>query len=52
MSKESKTIYEEISLDEDGPLWKTVVDFTKINPRGVSADKVYKALTKLNKENR
>lgn len=32
-------------------LWETVVDFTKINPNGVSAKEVLRALKKLNGTN-
>lgn len=35
-------------VDEEELGWETVVDFTEINPRGVPAEDVLKALRKLN----
>ncbi|MDP3793001.1 MAG: hypothetical protein Q8Q89_04735 [bacterium] len=46
--KKSKPLFKISSIDEDEGLWETVVDFTKINKNGVSAEKVLKALRKLN----
>lgn len=50
--KRSKPVFKVIPFDEDDDsLWETVVDFTKINPRGVSAEKVLKAITRFNEQN-
>ncbi len=50
--KRSKPVFKVIPFDEDDDsLWETVVDFTKINPRGVPAEKVLKALTRFNEQN-
>jgi prevent-host-death family protein len=50
--KRSKPVFKVIPFDEDDDsLWETVVDFTSINPRGVSADKVLVALKKFNEQN-
>jgi hypothetical protein len=35
-------------IDEEELGWETVIDFTEINPRGVPAEDVLKALRKLN----
>ena len=35
-------------IDEEELGWETVIDFTEINPRGVPAGDVLKALRKLN----
>jgi len=45
--KKSKPVFKIVppELEEQ---WETVVDFTKINKNGVSADKVLKALRQLN----
>lgn len=46
--KKSKPLFKISSIDEDEGLWETVIDFTKINKNGVDAEKVLKALRKLN----
>lgn len=46
--KKSKPLFKISSLDEDEGLWETVIDFTKINKKGVPATEVLKALRKLN----
>lgn len=40
----------EIVLADDGPGWKTVIDFTKIRKGGVPAEEVLKALTAIREE--
>ncbi|MEK7115160.1 MAG: hypothetical protein AAB847_02265 [Patescibacteria group bacterium] len=42
--KRSKPLFKISSVDEDDGLWETIVDFTKINKRGILAKKL---LTKL-----
>jgi len=47
--KRSKPVFKVIPFDEDDDsLWETVVDFTKINPRGVPIADVLKSLKRLN----
>lgn len=47
--KRSKPVFKVIPFDEDDDsLWETVVDFTKINPRGVPIVDVLKSLKRLN----
>ncbi|KKQ78232.1 MAG: hypothetical protein A3A96_00910 [Candidatus Zambryskibacteria bacterium RIFCSPLOWO2_01_FULL_39_39] len=49
--KRSKPVFKVIPFDEDDDsLWETVVDFTKINKRGVSIANVLKSLKKLNEQ--
>ena len=51
--KRSKPIFRVIPIDEDDDnLWKTVVDFTKINPKGVPIEKVIKSLNRINEQSR
>lgn len=51
--KRSRPVFKVIPFDEDDDsLWETVVDFTKINPRGVPIDHVLKSLKRLNEQNR
>ena len=38
-------------IDEEDIGWETVIDFTQINPRGVPAQDVLKAIKKLHGEN-
>ncbi len=38
-------------IDEEELGWETVIDFTEINPEGVPAEDVLKAIRKLNGEN-
>jgi prevent-host-death family protein len=46
--RRSKPVFKIIPMDdEDDSLWKTVVDFTKINKRGVSINEVIKSLKRL-----
>jgi len=45
--KKSRPLFKMSSVDDDEELWKTVVDFTKINKNGVDAKKVLSALRKL-----
>ena len=42
--KRSKPLFKISSVDEDDGLWETIVDFTKINKRGILAEEL---LTKL-----
>lgn len=47
--KRSRPVFKVVPFDEDDDsLWETVVDFTKINKRGVPIDAVLKSLQKLN----
>ncbi len=39
-------------IDEEELGWETVIDFTEINPRGVSGREILKRLKKLNGQNR
>lgn len=39
-------------IDEEELGWETVIDFTEINPRGVSGKEILKRLKKLNGQNR
>ena len=39
-------------VDEEEMGWETVIDFTEINPRGVSGREILKRLKKLNGQNR
>ena len=49
--RRSEPIFRMFPPDEDdNNLWETVIDFTKINKNGVPAEKVLKALKKLNAE--
>jgi len=51
--RRSKPVFNMIPFDEDNDsLWETVVDFTKINKKGVSAELVLKSLKKLNEQDR
>jgi len=47
--RRSRPIFKMIPVDEwgDEGVWETVVDFRKINPKGVPATDVLKALKKL-----
>ena len=43
--KKSKPVFKISSVEEDDEeLWETVIDFTKINPRGVPIEQILKAL--------
>ena len=48
--RKSKPIFKITPVDEwgDEGVWETVVDFTEINPRGISAKDVLKVLRKIN----
>ncbi len=50
--RRSKPIFNITPVDEwgDEGVWETVVDFTKINPKGVPAKDVLKALKEIKKE--
>ena len=51
--KRSKPVFKVIPIDaDDDSLWETVVDFTKINKRGVPIDAVLTSLKKLNEQGR
>lgn len=51
--RRSRPIFNMIPYDEDNDnLWETVVDFTKINRKGVRAELVLKSLKKLNEQDR
>ncbi len=43
--KKSKPVFKVVPIEEDS--WETVVDFTKINNKGVSFDNVKKAAAEL-----
>ncbi len=52
VARRSQPIFEISPVgSEDESLWETVVDFTKINPNGVSAKEVLRALKKPNGTN-
>ena len=44
--------FEEIDLKDDGPGWKTLIDFTKFTKdgKGIDAHKLIKILQKINKD--
>ena len=46
--RRSTPIFNLTPVDADETGWETVVDFTKINPRGVLVQDVLKALKKIN----
>ena len=50
--RRSKPIFNITPVDEwgDEGIWETVVDFTKINPKGVPIAEVRKALEEIKKE--
>ena len=50
--RRSKPIFKISPVDEwgDEGVWETIVDFTKINPGGVSVARVRKALAEIKKE--
>jgi prevent-host-death family protein len=50
--KRSKPVFKITPVDEwgDEGIWETVVDFTEINPKGVPATEVRKALAEIKKE--
>lgn len=51
--RRSRPVFNMIPFDEDNDsLWETVVDFTKINKKGVSAELVLKSLKRLNEQDR
>ena len=51
--RRSKPVFNMVPFDEDNDnLWETVVDFTKINKKGVSIGEVLKSLKKLNEQDR
>ncbi len=56
--KRSKPVFrlspvpDEIDLKDDGPGWRTVIDFTKIRKGGVPGEEVIKALDKLIEQDR
>lgn len=46
--KRSEPVFKISSAEDESDLWETVVDFTKINKKGISAKRVLSALRKLN----
>ena len=53
IGRRSRPVFKMIPMDEDDDsLWETVVDFTKINKRGVPIEAVIKSLKKLNEQDR
>ena len=51
--RRSKPVFNMVPFDEDNDnLWETVVDFTKMNKKGFSAEFILKSLKKLNEQNR
>ncbi|OGG60335.1 hypothetical protein A3C86_05010 [Candidatus Kaiserbacteria bacterium RIFCSPHIGHO2_02_FULL_49_16] len=52
--RRSKPIFRVSPVDEwgDDGVWETVVDFTKINKRGMPIDKVIASLKRLHAQNR
>lgn len=44
--RKSKPVFKMVPVDHEEE-WETVVDFTKIHPNGVPAEKVLKALDKI-----
>ncbi len=46
--KKSKPLFKISSVDEEEGFWETVVDFTKLNKKGVDAKKILRELHKLN----
>ncbi len=49
--RRSTPIFNISPVDDDESGWETVIDFTEINPRGVPAEDVLKALKRLHGEN-
>lgn len=50
--RRSRPVFNMIPFDDDNDnLWETVVDFSKINKSGVSAEKAYKMIKKFNEQN-
>ena len=52
--RRSKPVFKMSPVDEwgDDGIWETVVDFTKINPKGVPVKNVLKALKEIKKESK
>ena len=52
--KRSKPVFKLSPLDKwgDDGIWENIVDFTKVNPTGVSIGDVLKSLKKLNEQSR
>ena len=46
--KRSRPMFKVAPLSEDDERWETVIDFTKMNKKGVDARKILKALRELN----
>lgn len=49
--RRSTPIFNISPVDDDKSGWETVIDFTEINPRGVPAQDVLKAIKRLHGEN-
>lgn len=49
--RRSTPIFNISPVDDDESGWETVIDFTEINPRGVPAQDVLKAIKRLHGEN-
>ncbi len=51
--RRSRPVFNMVPFDEDNDnLWETVVDFTKINKKGISIDEALKSLKRLNEQDR
>ncbi len=48
--RRSKPVFQLAPVDDESG-WETVVDFTKIDPRGVPAEKALAALRRMNRKN-
>jgi prevent-host-death family protein len=48
--RRNQPIFRLTPVDEEEMGWETVIDFTEINPRGVPAQDVLKAIKRLNGE--
>ncbi len=49
--RRSAPIFNISPVDDDESGWETVIDFTEINPRGVPAEDVLRAIKRLHGEN-
>ncbi len=49
--RRSTPIFNISPVDDDESGWETVIDFTEINPRGVSGHEILKRLKKLHGQN-
>ncbi len=48
--RRNEPIFRLTPVDDDESGWETIIDFTEINPRGVPAQDVLKAIKRLNGE--